>query len=446
MSKLMSWLKTTSVRVLDPNREERISAFADEVWRQLKEKGNAFNLKQAMSHLGADVEDNALVAERVYERALQKAWADQVITERERQSLDVISRMLSIPPHRLREIEQRYGLAVFERAMGYAFADGRLDPDEAQALTTIATGLNTTTRQLILQYFNEQGDAFLRNLFAQAMQADSFTPHDWQRLVATAAALGLNEMDLRQAVRPQAQIYIEHVLADAKADGRITAAERQAIQWLLNTLGLDHAFASYVWAEVEKFELFAAIAEGRLPSIATLGVALRAGEIAHHQCPAVYVLMKQLSSGPRAYRHDGQLTITDTRLIFSSATKSFDVNHRRVVCVIPFGSGVEIRSKIGGGQYYFGGDPALAAAIYDAAVRKANQTLVQTVEGTPTRHIPREVRQRVWQRYGGRCADCGDTQYLEFDHIVPVNKGGSNGEANVQLLCRRCNLKKSDHI
>jgi uncharacterized protein (UPF0248 family) len=105
MSKLMSWLKTTSVRVLDPNREERIAAFADEAWRQLKAQGNAFDFKQVMSHLRADVEDNILVAERVYERALQKAWADQVITERERQSLDTIGRMLSIPSHRAREIE-----------------------------------------------------------------------------------------------------------------------------------------------------------------------------------------------------------------------------------------------------------------------------------------------------------------------------------------------------
>jgi hypothetical protein len=122
------------------------------------------------------------------------------------------------------------------------------------------------------------------------------------------------------------------------------------------------------------------------------------------------------------------------------------VNHRRVVSIIPFSAGVEIRSKIGGGQYYFGGETPLGIAIYESAIGKANQTLVEQVDGTPTRHIPRDVRQRAWQRYGGRCADCGATQYLEFDHIVPVNKGGSNSDANVQLLCRGCNLKKSDHI
>jgi 5-methylcytosine-specific restriction endonuclease McrA len=52
----------------------------------------------------------------------------------------------------------------------------------------------------------------------------------------------------------------------------------------------------------------------------------------------------------------------------------------------------------------------------------------------------------VWQRYGGQCAECSATDYLEFDHIIPHAKGGGNGDNNIQLLCRKCNLKKSDHI
>ncbi|MCE9526131.1 MAG: HNH endonuclease [Planctomycetales bacterium] len=60
--------------------------------------------------------------------------------------------------------------------------------------------------------------------------------------------------------------------------------------------------------------------------------------------------------------------------------------------------------------------------------------------------MPRDVRQRVWQKYGGRCADCGSDQYLEFDHIVPLARGGSDSDSNVQLLCRGCDQKKSDPI
>jgi len=35
---------------------------------------------------------------------------------------------------------------------------------------------------------------------------------------------------------------------------------------------------------------------------------------------------------------------------------------------------------------------------------------------------------------------------LEFDHIIPVAKGGANTIDNVQILCRRCNGQKSDRI
>ena len=41
---------------------------------------------------------------------------------------------------------------------------------------------------------------------------------------------------------------------------------------------------------------------------------------------------------------------------------------------------------------------------------------------------------------------CGSKDKLHFDHIIPVSKGGSNTEANIQILCGACNLKKSDKI
>lgn len=60
--------------------------------------------------------------------------------------------------------------------------------------------------------------------------------------------------------------------------------------------------------------------------------------------------------------------------------------------------------------------------------------------------IPDDVRLAVWTRDGGRCVKCGATQDLEFDHLIPVSRGGSSTERNVQILCQRCNLQKSDSI
>jgi 5-methylcytosine-specific restriction endonuclease McrA len=53
----------------------------------------------------------------------------------------------------------------------------------------------------------------------------------------------------------------------------------------------------------------------------------------------------------------------------------------------------------------------------------------------------------VWKRDAGKCRECGSPDELHFDHILPVAKGGTSLTAeNIQLLCARHNLEKSDHI
>ena len=63
-----------------------------------------------------------------------------------------------------------------------------------------------------------------------------------------------------------------------------------------------------------------------------------------------------------------------------------------------------------------------------------------------SRHIPERVRHEVWRRDMGRCIECGSQEKLEFDHIIPFSKGGSNTARNIQLLCERCNRSKHNII
>lgn len=63
------------------------------------------------------------------------------------------------------------------------------------------------------------------------------------------------------------------------------------------------------------------------------------------------------------------------------------------------------------------------------------------------RVIPTAVKLEVWKRDGARCVQCGATDNLHFDHVIPFSKGGTSIKAeNVQLLCARHNLAKSDKI
>ena len=60
--------------------------------------------------------------------------------------------------------------------------------------------------------------------------------------------------------------------------------------------------------------------------------------------------------------------------------------------------------------------------------------------------IPEEVQMFVWRRDGGKCVKCGSQGNLEYDHVIPVSKGGANTNRNIQLLCEACNSSKSDKV
>jgi tetratricopeptide (TPR) repeat protein len=60
--------------------------------------------------------------------------------------------------------------------------------------------------------------------------------------------------------------------------------------------------------------------------------------------------------------------------------------------------------------------------------------------------IPSSVKKAVWKRDGGKCVNCGSEEELEYDHTIPVAKGGSSTIQNIQILCKKCNRKKSASI
>lgn len=67
-------------------------------------------------------------------------------------------------------------------------------------------------------------------------------------------------------------------------------------------------------------------------------------------------------------------------------------------------------------------------------------------EQTRREPIPQHVRSEVWRRDAGKCVSCDGQSQLQFDHIIPVSKGGATTVSNLQILCRGCNLEKSNKI
>lgn len=61
-----------------------------------------------------------------------------------------------------------------------------------------------------------------------------------------------------------------------------------------------------------------------------------------------------------------------------------------------------------------------------------------------SRYIPNDVKAAVMRRDMGRCRQCGSTEEIHFDHVIPWSKGGAATLKNIQLLCGPCNWRKSN--
>lgn len=63
-----------------------------------------------------------------------------------------------------------------------------------------------------------------------------------------------------------------------------------------------------------------------------------------------------------------------------------------------------------------------------------------------------KLRRHIKERDNYTCCNCGNSIYaepnllLEIDHIIPVSKGGTTQESNLQTLCWKCNRNKGAKI
>lgn len=55
-------------------------------------------------------------------------------------------------------------------------------------------------------------------------------------------------------------------------------------------------------------------------------------------------------------------------------------------------------------------------------------------------------RERIYERDGYRCVECGSEDDLTLDHIHPRSLAGNDSDANLRTLCRPCNSRKGAKV
>jgi 5-methylcytosine-specific restriction endonuclease McrA len=76
-------------------------------------------------------------------------------------------------------------------------------------------------------------------------------------------------------------------------------------------------------------------------------------------------------------------------------------------------------------------------------LERAHAAMAANAAGAPRREvIPRDIRLAVFERDGGRCAECGSNFDIQYDHVIPFSMGGASTVENLQILCSDCNRLK----
>ena len=114
------------------------------------------------------------------------------------------------------------------------------------------------------------------------------------------------------------------------------------------------------------------------------------------------------------------------------AQKLDEIGRQRILSGVSFEAAMEVRDLLESAGW--------KASIRDAPpATRAEQTSLRP-------SIPRDVRVFVWNRDGGSCVECGSRERLEYDHIIPLSRGGANTARNIELRCEVCNRRKGANI
>ncbi|MGW6424928.1 TerD family protein [Nocardia sp. NPDC055053] len=281
-----------------------------------------------------------------------------------------------------------------------------------------------------------------RNRARRVLTGPGTLSEDWLEVWAALRYQRIDEEHGRAVLREAGLTQVERMVAFAFADGEVLADELDAFEHVVSELTLSGPIVEDLRRRMHRGRTLSRLRAGELPTIDTPGLHLDPEERVHLDLPAVHIRM--LARGPR--NTEGRLIGSSKKLRFVGDGTGIELPWNRVVSVHPeHGTVVLAATSARGGATFGVTDPDYVAAALEGALRVAKR-LVLTPGQRDSRSIPQDVKAQVWQRDGGCCVECGDGHYLEFDHIIPLSRGGATSAANLQILCRACNRAKGARI
>ncbi|MEV5649569.1 HNH endonuclease [Nocardia sp. NPDC052254] len=265
---------------------------------------------------------------------------------------------------------------------------------------------------------------------------------DWEQLWTQIRHNRIEEPVAQAALRGPGAAHLERTAAFALADGTVSGAEMQRFDAVVAALGLRGGAVEELRRDLRRVRILSRLRDGELPVIAVPDLHLDSGERVHLDTGATRI--RRAARGARAT--DGRLICSNTKLRFIGSDAGIEIPWARAVSVTVTDGGIAVAATSArGGAEFEVDEPELVAAVTEGALRVAKRLTIAPGR-RDSRTIPPDIKAEVWHRDGARCVECGAAHYLEFDHIIPLSRGGATSAANLQILCRGCNRDKGDHI
>ena len=288
-------------------------------------------------------------------------------------------------------------------------------------------------------------EEFLRHWHTQAtrvLTASGPQGAEWDALWSSVRYQRIPESEAYAVLAPMAAQYVERRAAFAFADGQITAEEYEQFEHAIQALRVSGPQIEELRARMTRERTLSGLREGDLPTIQVPDLHLDAEELVYLDTGATHI--RELARGPKYT--DGRLIVSTKKLRFVGAGTGVEIPWSRIVSVAAeYETVVVSATSARGGATFAVSDPDHVSALLEGALRIAKR-LVLAPGQRDSRSISQEVKAEVWQRDGGRCVQCGESHYLEFDHIIPLSRGGATSATNLQILCRGCNREKGANI
>ena len=445
--------------ISDPSKDPGMVNAAMQVEHEIDRLRDAFDWKSTYTALNASKSEITPLASLVYSRAVKRVWADSVLEAKERKYLNWLQEALELTQDEVSKIRFKEESRVLKEVLYASFEDGVIDNDEIRRVQSLIGDMGKAAYKVSTEFLKESGWPLLqksleRVAFENRDGVDGMKPL-FDNVIKLVGILGIHGSEIAEPLRQAGMRVLAVVLNECEVAERLTAKDEEAIDWILEAFRLPLDHRDYARERKSEIRLIEDFSKGKLPTVGRHLLndwELKTSEIVHCHIEDVDVECKWRTPSGESKDEDfsGTLLITNLRILFMDecADREWQVSYRSLTNMRIHQESFTYTKGKKTFTYEITDEDRISLKVLRRVKDLANKRVGNDVDGLnlPSRHISKDVRQRVWTDYGGRCAECGSTLYLEFDHIIPHSKGGSNEANNIQLLCRKCNLEKSDSI